>query len=139
MLAFGVLLIAVGVMFHVRIGELFTAYTETQTERQAETLAEKAVETLNTELKTLAYITSKIEANPEEVALLMPLLFNEKGFRQGLLTIDGHAVYRDALSLHTYSGIKTAFRGISVITFAKEEGLVFTYPVFHGKNVKYVL
>ncbi|MBQ7593912.1 MAG: response regulator [Synergistaceae bacterium] len=139
MLAFGVLLIAVGVMFRVRMGELLTAYTENQTERQAETLAEKAAEIFNTELKTLAYIASKIEANPEEVALLMPLLFNEKGFRQGLLTMNGHAVYGDALSLHTYSGIKTAFRGVSAITFAPNEGLLFTYPVFRGKNVKYVL
>ena len=139
MMVFCVLLIFVGVMFNVRVDELLTAYTEKQTKRQAETLAEKAAETLGTELKTLAYIASKIEANPEEVGELIPLLFNDKGIRQGLLAIDGHAVYGDALSLHTYSGIKTAFRGLSAITFAKDEGLLFTYPVFHSKNVKYVL
>ncbi|MBQ7155417.1 MAG: response regulator [Synergistaceae bacterium] len=139
MLAFAALLIFVGVMFNVRMGELLTAYTENQTERQAETLAEKAAETLGIELKTLAYIASKIEANPDEVGLLMPLLFNEKGIRQGLLAINGHAVYGDTLSLHTYSGIKTAFRGISAITLAQNEGLLFTYPIFRGKNVKYVL
>ena len=136
---FGVLLLFVGVMFNVRMDELLTAYTENQTERQAETLAEKAAETLGTELKTLAYVASKIEANPAAIRLLMPLLFNEKGVRQGLLAIDGHAVYGDALSLRTYSGIKTAFRGTSAITFAREAGLLFTCPVFHGKNVKYVL
>ena len=139
MLLFCVLLIFVGVMFNVRVDELLTAYTENQTKRQAETLAEKAAETLGTELKTLAYIASKIEANPEEVGELIPLLFNDKGIRQGLLAIDGHAVYGDTLSLRTYSGIKTAFRGSSAITFARDEGLLFTYPVFHGKNVKYVL
>ncbi|MBQ4402488.1 MAG: response regulator [Synergistaceae bacterium] len=139
MLVFCVLLVFVGVMFNMRVGELLTAYTENQTERQAETLAEKAAETLGTELKTLAYVASKIESHPEEVGELMPLLFNEKGIRQGLLAINGHAVYGDALSLHTYSGIKTAFRGVSAITFAKNDGLLFTYPVFHRKNVKYVL
>ena len=130
MLAFGVLLIVVGIMFNMRVGELLTAYTENQTERQAETLAEKAAETLGTELKTLAYVASKIEANPKEVEKLMPLLFNERGVKQGLLAIDGHAVFGNALSLHKYSGIKTAFRGTSAITFAKGEGLLFTYPVF---------
>ena len=139
MLIFGALLVFVGVMFHTRMGELLTAYTESQTKRQAETLAEKAAETLGTELKTLAYIASKIEVNPEEVGRLIPLIFSEKGIRQGLLAIDGHAVYGDTLSLHTYRGIKTAFRGMSAITFAKDAGLLFTYPVFHGKNVKYVL
>ncbi|MBQ3763846.1 MAG: hypothetical protein II869_02620, partial [Synergistaceae bacterium] len=139
MLAFGVLLIFVGIMFNMRVGELLTAYTENQTERQAETLAEKAAETLGTELKTLAYVASKIEANPKEVEKLMPLLFNERGVKQGLLAIDGQAIFGDALSLHKYGGIKTAFRGTSAITFAKGEGLLFTYPVFRGKNVKYVL
>ncbi len=136
---FGVLLIFVGVMFNVRMSELLTAYTENQTKRQAETLAEKAAEIFGTELKTLAYVASKIEINPQEVGNLIPMIFNEKGIRQGLLTIDGRAMYGNALSLHTYSGIKTAFRGTSAITFAKGEGLLFTYPVFHGKNVKYVL
>ena len=139
MMIFCVMLIFVGLMFNMRMGELLTAYTENQTKRQAETLAEKAAETLGTELKTLAYFASKIEANPKEISLLVPLLFNEKGIRQGLLAIDGHAVYGDALSLHIYGGIKTAFRGISAITFAKDEGLLFTYPVFNRKNVKYVL
>ena len=139
MAVFGVLLLFVGVMFNVRMDELLTAYTENQTKRQAETLAEKAAEILGTELKTLAYVASKIEANPAALLMLMPLLFNDKGIQQGLLAIDGHAVYGDALSLRTYSGIKTAFRGVSTITFAKNEGLLFTYPVFHGKNVKYVL
>ena len=139
MAVFGVLLLFVGVMFNVRMDELLTAYTENQTKRQAETLAEKAAEILGTELKTLAYVASKIETNPAALLMLMPLLFNDKGIQQGLLAIDGHAVYGDALSLRTYSGIKTAFRGVSTITFAKNEGLLFTYPVFHGKNVKYVL
>ncbi len=139
MFAFGILLIFVGLMFNVRMDELLTAYTENQTKRQAETLAEKAAENFGTELKTLAYVASKIEANPGEVGRLMPLMFNEKGIRKGLLAIDGHPVYGDPLSLHTYSGIKTAFRGVSAVTFAKGEGLLFTYPVFHGKNVKYVL
>ncbi len=139
MLAFGVLLISVGLMFNIRMDELLTAYTEHQTERQAETLAEKAAEMFATELKTLAYVASKIEVNPGEVDRLMPFIFNEKGIWQGLLAIDGHAVYGDSLSLHKYSGIKTAFRGISAITFARGEGLLFTYPVFHGKNVRYVL
>ena len=139
MAVFGVLLIFVGVMFNVRMSELLTAYTENQTKRQAETLAEKAAEIFGTELKTLAYVASKIEINPQEVGNLMPLIFNEKGIRQGLLTIDGRAMYGNALSLHTYSGIKTAFRGVSAITFASDKGLLFTYPVFHGKNIKYVL
>ncbi len=138
-LVFGMLLLLVGAMFQGRVGELLAAYTESQTRRQAETLASQAAESLGAEQKTLAYVASKIESNPGEIERLVPLLFNEKGVRQGLLGIDGRAVYGDKLSLHAYSGIKNAFRGKSAVTFNRSQGLLFTYPVFHGKNVKYVL
>nr|MCR5347324.1 response regulator [Fretibacterium sp.] len=143
MLAFVLLLFLVGAMFQIRVGELLTAYTENQTKRQAEALAGQAAETLGTELKTLAYAASKIEAHPEALDQLMPLLLSDEGIQHGLLATDGQAVYGDQLSLRTYlrtySGIKTAFRGKSTVTFDRVQGLLFTYPVFHGKNVKYIL
>ena len=138
-LVFALLLLLVGAMFQGRMGELLGAYTESQTKRQAETLASQAAESFGAEMKTLAYVASKIESNPEEIDRLVPLLFNEKGVRQGLLAIDGRAVYGDTLSLHAYGGIKQSFRGKSAISFTRGQGLLFTYPVSHGKNVKYVL
>ena len=138
-LVFGLLLLLVGSLFQGRISELLTAYTESQTRRHAEALAGQAAENLGTEMKTLAYVASKIESNPEKIDQLVPMLFNEKGAQQGLLAIDGRAVYGDALTLHEYSGIKKSFRGKSAITFSQDQGLLFTYPVSHGKNVKYVL
>ena len=84
MLAFGLLLLLVGAMFRERVDELLTAYTESQTERQAETLANQAAENLSTELKILAYIAARIEASPKEVGRLMPLLLDEQGVQQGL-------------------------------------------------------
>ncbi len=67
MIAFVLLLLFVGAMFQSRIGELLTAYTENQTKRQAETLATQAAENLSAEIKTLAYIASKLESNPQEI------------------------------------------------------------------------
>ncbi len=139
MLAFGLLLLVVGTMFQVRMGELLTAYTESQTRRQAETLASQAAESLGTELKTLAYVASKIEANPEEIDRLATMLFNEKGIRQGLLAIDGRAVYGEPLFRHAYGSIKKSFRGNRTITFDRANGLLFTCPVARGRNVRYVL
>ena len=139
LLVFGLMLFFVGVRFQGRMSELLTAYTESQTKRQAETLASQAAESFGAELKTLAYVASKIESNPGEIERLVPLLFNEKGARQGLLDIHGRAVYGDTLALHAYGGIKKSFRGKSAISFNPGQGLLFTYPVSHGKNVKYVL
>ena len=138
-IAFGVVLLLVGVLFQDRMGELLTFYTEGQTRRQAEALAGQAAEKLGTELENLSYIASKIEANPGETRRLMPMLLDESGVQQGLLTIDGHAMYGNSLSLRTYDGIQTSFRGKSAVTFVQGQGILFTCPVFHGKNIKYVL
>ncbi len=100
LVGFGLVLLLVGGLFHNRMEDLLSAYTESQTRRQAETLATQAAEKLGTELETLAYVAHKIEANPEAVGQIMPLIYDEAGVRQGLL---------------------------------------FTYPVFQGKNIKYVL
>ncbi len=138
-LVFGLLLLFVGMLFRGRMGDLLTAYTESQTKRQAETLASQSAETLRAELKNLAYVASKLESNPDEMDRLIPLLFNEKGVRQGLLSINRQAVYGDPLIRHAHDSVKNSFRGKSTIAFYRNYGLLFTYPVTHGKNVKYVL
>lgn len=139
MLVFALVLLFVGAMFRERLGNLLTLYTESQTKRQAETLAGQVAESLGTELKNLGYIASKIEANPDEMDRLMPLLLNDAGIKQGLLSINGQAVFGDSLSLRTYDGIQASFRGTSAITFVPGQGLLFTCPVFHGENIRYVL
>ena len=136
---FGLVLLLVGGMFRERMSDLLILYTERQTRRQAETLAYQTAESFGAELKNLAYIASKLEASPEEMNRLMPLMFNEKGVKQGLLALNGEAVYGDALSFRRYDGIQKSFRGYNAITFVQGSGLLFTCPVYHGKNIKYVL
>ena len=139
MLIFGLALLLAGVMFRSRLGELLVAYTENQTRRQAETLASQAAEKFRAELDNLAYIASKIESNPNEIDRLMPMLFNERGIKQGLLNVEGNALFGDALPVYIFNGIQTSFRGKSAVTFVRGQGILFTYPIFHGQNIKYVL
>lgn len=139
MVVFGLVLLLVGFMFRDRMSDLLILYTEKQTRRQAETLACQVAENLDAELKNLGYIASKIEAAPDDMDRLLPILFSEKGVRHGLLALDGQAVYGENLSFRRYDGIQTSFRGFKAITFVQGSGLLFTCPVFHGENIKYVL
>ena len=139
LLVFGLVLLFVGVMFKERMSDLLILYTERQTQRQAETLACQAAENLDVELKNLAHIAAKIESAPEERERLMPRLLNDAGAKQGLMALNGTAVFGDSLSVRRFDGIQTSFRGYRAITFVPGEGLLFTCPVFHGENVKYVL
>ncbi|MBR1477662.1 MAG: response regulator [Lachnospiraceae bacterium] len=136
---FAISLLIIGVAFKKRTESLLTAYTERQTKRQAESMAHVASESFSAELENLKYIARKLEANPDEADRLMPLVYDGDETKQGLLTLDGKAIYGEAISFKRFSGIQDSFRGNPAITYAEEAGLLFTYPVFHNKNVRYVL
>ena len=139
MFAFTAVLLMVGLLFQHRIAELLTDYTEHQTRRQAEALAGQAAEKLGADLGNLAYVASRIESNPSEIERFMPSISDDAGIRHGLLALDGRALFGQGLSPSMYDGIQTAFRGNRAVTFIHKQGLLFTCPVFHGKNIKYVL
>ncbi|MBQ1548087.1 MAG: response regulator [Lachnospiraceae bacterium] len=59
--------------------------------------------------------------------------------KQGLLESDGKGLYGEDMDLRKYEGIQESFRGNKTISYIKNEGIIFTCPVFHGSNIKYVL
>ncbi len=132
-------LILVGVLLKNRMELLLDAYTENQTERQAESYAMLAAARLQTGVDDLRHIAIGIEEEPEQLENVLSVLASDDEIRQGLLTIDGEALYGDALSAMEFEGIQSSFRGNTSITFVEGKGLLFTCPVFHGLNVKYVL
>ena len=69
----------------------------------------------------------------------MPLVYEESGSVQGLISLDGRSVYGRRLFVRDYSGIQTSFGGEKAITFVTDKGLLFTCPVFHRQNIRYVL
>ncbi|MBQ9376255.1 MAG: response regulator [Schwartzia sp.] len=136
---FAFVMLVVGVLFQHKVAELLTDYTEHQTKRQAEALAGQAAEKLGTELENLAYVAAKIESDPKEVGRFMPAISNEAGIQHGLLALDGRALFGEEFSPSIYEGVQTSFRGKSAITFVYSQGILFTCPVFHARNIKYVL
>ena len=139
LLFFAASLIVVGLVLRNRIGVLLTSYTENQTSKSAQAFALLVEEKFNSEFDNLSYIAGKLETSPKDVNDLMPRFYNRAGIRQGLLDIDGDALYGYSLDIYKYEGIQSSFRGEKVITFSEDDGLLFTCPVFHGSNIRYVL
>ncbi len=136
---FAAALLIVGIVLRSRIAMLLDSYTESQTEKQAEVYSLLMQEKLNTEIENLEYIASVLERSLDDMDELMPGLYNDPGVKQGLLGIDGKALYGEDLDAKTYEGIQSSFRGNEAITYVEGEGLLFTCPVFHGSNIRYVL
>ncbi len=57
----------------------------------------------------------------------------------GVLKTNGEAVIGEPLVFNEYSGIVESFRGNSCVSWADNDTLLFTVPVYNGENVKYVL
>ncbi len=136
---FAAALVIVGIVLRSRIGMLLDSYTEEQTAKQATVYSLLMEEKLDTEIENLEYIASKLENSSEDMEALMPRLYNDPGIKQGLLGIDGKALYGEDMDVREFEGIQSSFRGNKAITFVEDEGLLFTCPVFHGPNIRYVL
>ena len=136
---FAVSLIIVGIVLRTRIGTLLDSYTEKQTEKQTEVCALLMAEKLETELENLVYIASKLEQSLDDMDDLMPRIYSDPGVKQGVLGINGEALYGEKLDFRVYEGIQSSFHGNKAITYKKDEGLLFTCPVFNGPNIRYVL
>ncbi len=136
---FAMALVIVGIVLRSRISMLLDSYTENQTGKQAKVLALLVEEKLETEIENLEYIASKLESSLESMDDLMPRIYNDPGVKQGLLGIDGKALYGEDLDVSVFEGIQSSFRGSKAMTFVPDEGVLFTCPVFHGPNIRYVL
>ncbi|MBR6328795.1 MAG: response regulator [Lachnospiraceae bacterium] len=139
LLFFALALFIVGCVLRTRVGTFVQSYTENQTRKQAEAYALLMADKLNVELDNLEYIAGRLETSLDDMDGLMPKIYNEDGVKQGLLGIDGNALYGDSLDVSVFDGIQSSFRGKKVITYVQGEGLLFTCPVFNGPNIRYVL
>ncbi len=136
---FAASLLLIGLVLRSRIGVLAETYTERQTEKQAQVYALVMSEKLSTELENLEYISSVLEKSLDDTDNLMPRIYVQPGIKHGLLGIDGEALYGEKLDPGVYSGIQDSFRGNPAISYVEDEGLLYTCPVFHGPNIRYVL
>lgn len=136
---FALALLLVGAVLRTRMGMFIQSYTENQVGKQAETHALLMEEKLNTELDDLEYIADRLGASLDNMEDLMPRIYDKSGIKQGLLSIDGEALYGEKLDVSVFDGIQSSFRGNKVITFVENQGLLFTCPVFNGPNIRYVL
>ena len=139
-ICFIVALIFVGALMSSRLNLLLNRFTEGQVARQAEAVAEKTSQTLLTELNALSGKAAAIENSMGHMNdVLHAIEPTRDHLRLGMLATDGTAVYGDEVSSVDFMGIQASFRGRGMISYNATKGLLFSYPVYNGNNIKYVL
>ena len=140
MLVFIVVLGVAGALMRGRMKSLLNYYVEQQTMRQAELLAQMTEDRFDEELQQLEWTADFIQHYGEERQDIVDLFAaQEENVAVGLLEMDGNAVSGKALDFLDFSGIRQSFRGESAVSYGRDQGLLFTVPVYRDKNVRYVL
>lgn len=130
--------ITVGFLMQNKMQELLHDHMENQVVRQMKTSAELINVQIQGELEKLEAVAGYIEQTGD-VSEVWKNIEAEEQINFGLMALDGSALWGKELSFTEYSSIKEAFRGNKAVSYKEEGGMLFVVPVFHGKNVKYVL
>lgn len=142
-LFFVLILLLVGVLLRVKFSSLFLNYAEKQVAYQAESYANAEADRLLLELKSLSGIASGVSANLPHVERMLSVLEDPNGeYYYGVVALNGKIVYSGdtaQIKASDFKGISESFHGARFISYSKGTGLMFSAPVYSGKNIKYVL
>lgn len=139
------IMIMVGILMAFRMNVLITAYVEDKVSEQAMVMAELLEEKFLVEKDKMEQISSFLEKdNLSETDIAdivgdMTSYIEDGNCTVGVIKLDGTVVYGEKVGFSDYTGIRDSFRGNFAISYKDGEGLMFTIPIYNGKNVKYVL
>ena len=137
---FVAILALVGLLMRGKMQTLLHNHIERQVAKQATTMAELVEEKLQTEITNLETISAYLQAEEEMLQSIMEMAQKEDSEATwGILDLDRNAVYGKSLQATDFSGIQNSFRGNHAVSYKEGTGVLFTVPVCHNGNVKYVL
>lgn len=142
MVAFAMILCLVAGLLHTRLDNLFYNYVSSQVSRQSAIMAELVDEKVNAQLEFLAGISREIEKDSLDFSLILQNFQMENKGSYGMLNLKGDLVAGDSdirILPADFTGIVQSFHGNDAVSFNKEKGFLFSVPVYHGRNVRYVL
>lgn len=119
-----------------KMQDIIDVQMEHQVAEQGKAISRIVNNSFGEELQLLSDITSLIDMETGE---LKDILETGEGVSYGVLRINGEATYGEALDVSEYDGIVESLHGNAAVSCGKDSSVLFTVPVYSGKNVKYVL
>lgn len=143
LVGFVAVLMLVGTLMRDKMGVLLQEYTTRQMSQQAATYGEMVGEKLGVQLEHLKGISAEISEDSSWIQRVLNVYqSNEKVGFYGLLSLDGKHLFgnkKNVVSAVYFRGISHSFRGSAYVSHSAGRGLLFSVPVYRGRNVKYVL
>lgn len=118
--------------------DLLKSHIEEQVSIQASTLSRVVEGKFKSELDELEAIALFIE-HSENDSHIWKLQAEQERTDMGLIKLDGTTQWGTVMDFTEYKEIRNSFRGNRCVSYSEENGMLFTVPVYHENNVKYVL
>ncbi len=138
-LPFVIMFLVIGIFMYISISSHLYSYMETQVENQISDVAETMNVRMEREFNELELLTQDYSNDENKLISQLNNRTVYDNTKVGLLAIDGTAIVGEKLDYKKFNGIYDSFHGNNAICFSKEKGLLFTMPIYHGKNIKYVI
>ena len=130
----------VGGLLGMKMNQLLIDHMENQVTEQSTLIAEQINQVIEIQFVQLNNIAGALERNANVSENVLQTVKNEQeGITVGMVTLDGETVFGETIDCSDYEGIRKSFRGAEAVSYAEDKGIMFSVPVFNGKNVKYVL
>lgn len=136
---FIVTMVIVGILMKFKMEALLISYMERQVTEQVRTMALLSSEQFELEIHNLESIATEISVDKIDESVLETVLGNKENVSVGILTLNGNSIMGKPLDFRDFKGIQDSFRGNSAVCYKEGEGVLFSTPIYSGKNVKYVL
>lgn len=136
---FVVLLLAIGIFVYNKIHSQLYTYMEKQAENQISAVAETMNMRMEMEFNELELLAQYYQSEGDSFLKRLEDISNANDFKIGLMTIDGTALSGKALEFEEFKGIYDSFHGNRAVCFSNDNGLLFTLPIYNGKNIRYVI
>lgn len=142
MVAFASVLCLVAGLLRFRLDSLFYGYVSSQVSKQAAIMAELVDERVSVQLEFLSGISREMEKDSSRMSVILESYRKENGISYGVLNLKGKLIVGDTsvtVSPADFSSIAQSFRGNEAVSYSEGKGFLFSVPIYHGRNVRYVL
>lgn len=142
MVAFASVLCLVAGLLRFRLDSLIYGYVSSQVSKQAAIMAELVDERVSVQLEFLSGISREMEKDSSRMSVILESYRKENGISYGVLNLKGKLIVGDTsvtVSPADFSSIAQSFRGNEAVSYSEGKGFLFSVPIYHGRNVRYVL
>ena len=147
-IVFGLVMVGFGLLLYVRLDDMLNMFENEWVQTRANNAAKIYSREIVAELDRLTYVARIMENDKSDMeadSVKTAVTFIERSYTGdpnaflGLLAANGDAVYGEKLSPQNYTGILYSLRGRECVSYTPSGGILFSCPVMHGGNIRYVL